>query len=142
MTPYTAVACGNGISAALFARAKRTETKTNVHSIVTLANRIGASRVWLAASESVTAAADNDFFDHDVFGRPVTPVAWGGADGDDYFLSLDYFAKHAVTVVQMQRGREGDEKLAAVRVRPCVGHRQDAAFGVAQVGMEFIFETI
>src|SRR5512147_611187 len=101
------------MSAASAARA-RTERKTNVQRALNLVNRIGASHVWLVASESVTAAADNDFFDHDVFGRPVTPVAWGGANGDHYFLSLDYFTKHAVTIVQMQRGRQGDEKLAAV----------------------------
>ena len=49
---------------------------------------------------SVTAARDNDFFNHDIFKRPVTTVAWDVGDGDDYFLAFYYFAEHAVFAVE------------------------------------------
>ena len=95
-----------------------------------------------STASSITAAADDDFFQHHLFNRPVARVARRVADGDDNFLTLDHFTEDAVAIVEMQRRRERDEELAAVGIGSGVGHREDAAFGMAQLGVEFVFELV
>ena len=47
-----------------------------------------------------------------------------------------------MTVVEVRRGTERDEELAAVGVRSGVGHRQDAGLAVAQRRVEFVGELV
>ena len=52
------------------------------------------------------------------------------------------FAEHAVLVVEPRRRHQRDEKLAAVGIRPAVGHRQDAGLAVPERRPEFVAEVV
>src|SRR5437667_12287467 len=56
--------------------------------------------------------------------------------------SFDDFSKHGMPSVEMWRGNERDEKLAAVGIRASIGHREDAFGVVFQRGIDFICERV
>src|SRR5579863_8527543 len=56
--------------------------------------------------------------------------------------SLDHFAKNGVLVIEPGRRRYGDEKLASVRARAGVGHRELSRFVMPQGGVKFVAEAI
>ena len=57
-------------------------------------------------------------------------------------LALDDFAENRVPVVQPRRRRDGDEKLAAIGVRPGIGHGEFAGTIVAQRRMKLVGKTV
>src|SRR5437762_10418512 len=56
--------------------------------------------------------------------------------------SLDNLSKHRVLAVQVRRGSQRDEELAAIRIRSRIGHRENAFSVVLQLWMNFIREPI
>ena len=52
--------------------------------------------------------------------------------------ALDELAEDAVTVVEVRRGDQRDEKLTAVGVGPAVRHGEDAGFAVAKLWIELV----
>ncbi len=63
-------------------------------------------------------------------------------DGIDDVLSFGDFAEHCVFAVEPVGGHVGDEELASVGSRACVGHGEDAGFGVFEGGVEFVTEAV
>lgn len=62
---------------------------------------------------------------------------------EDYVGRLgDHLPEDGVLVVQVRGLFEGYEKLAAVGLRACVGHAQDARLRVRELGVELIFEHL
>ena len=57
-------------------------------------------------------------------------------------LGVVALAEKRVMLIEKIRRLLGDEKLAAIRVRPAVGHRQPARTVEIQVGIELIVEQI
>ena len=73
---------------------------------------------------------DRHFVHHYVHDRPVAGFRrLGLPDFPHHVHALADFSEHGVVSVEMRRGHQGNEKLAAVRIRARVGHREDA-FGV------------
>ena len=53
-------------------------------------------------------------------------------------LSFDDLTENGVPVIEVRRGSDGDEKLAAVGIGPGVGHGKFAGLGMLQRGMKFV----
>ena len=82
------------------------------------------------ASRRRLHALDRDRLDADVLHRPILTAGGGLADRVDDVHALGDLAEDRVLVVEPRRRHQRDEELAAVGVRPGVGHRQDAALVV------------
>src|ERR1700719_5387718 len=54
--------------------------------------------------------------------RTITRIARQLGDLVGHVLALDDFTKNGVTLIEPGRRRHGNKKLAAIRVRPGVGH--------------------
>src|SRR5262249_4836153 len=80
-----------------------------------------------------SASFDGDGLDDDVLDRLVARVRLGAADRLDDLQPVDDLAEDRVAIVEVRRRFERDEELAAVGVRPPVGHRKDARFVVPQL---------
>lgn len=55
--------------------------------------------------------------------------------------AINNMSKNRMRAVQMPRGRQRDEKLAAIGIRPRVGHAQDTRGGVREAGHDFVGEA-
>src|SRR6266511_3113207 len=69
---------------------------------------------------------DLELLDDYVLSRPVLGTRRSGRDGLDHVHPFDHLAEDRVLAVQPRRGGDGDEELRPVRVRPGVGHGQEA----------------
>jgi len=56
----------------------------------------------------------------------------------DHVLAFSDFTEDRVLTIQMWGGEVGNEELAAVGARSCVGHRENAWLGVLERAVEFI----
>src|SRR5260370_20434048 len=60
--------------------------------------------------------------------RPVASIAWRFGDFIRHVLPFHHFTENRVAIVQPRRSCNGDEELAAVGIRPGIGHRQFSGF--------------
>src|SRR5690349_11000588 len=77
-----------------------------------------------------------------IFFGPVLRAARHVRNLFDHVVSLDDFPENTVLVVEPGRRGHSDEELAAVGIRPGIGHGQQAGFGVLQLGMKLIGELV
>src|ERR1700722_4473792 len=86
---------------------------------------------------------DRDRLNRDRFERPVARFARRRLGDFLHDLhAFDHFAEDTSLVVEPWRRRKRDEELAAVGVRPGVGHRQDAGLVVPQLWAELVSELV
>ena len=82
---------------------------------------------------------DRHLVHHYVHDRPVAGFRrLGLPDFPHHVHAFADFSEHRVVSVEMRRGRQGNEKLAAVRIRAGVGHREDAFGVVFELRMDFV----
>ncbi len=86
---------------------------------------------------------DRHLVHHYVHDRPVAGFRrLGLPDFPHHVHAFADFSEHRVVSVEMRRGRQGNEKLAAVRIRAGVGHREDAFGVVFELRMDFVGKGI
>lgn len=78
--------------------------------------------------------------DLDVLDRPIQLARPRTAHLVDDIHAIDDLAKDGVLAIEVRRGGQGDEELAAVGAGPAVGHGQDALAGVSARGVELVLE--
>ena len=82
---------------------------------------------------------DRYFVHHYVHDRPVAGLRrFGLPDVPHDVHAFADLSEHGVVSVEMRRGRQRNEKLAAVRIRAGVGHREDAFGVVFELRMDFV----
>src|SRR5579885_1779980 len=87
-------------------------------------------------------ALDPDLPDYHILQRPVLAISRRFGDLPHDFVARNDLPENGMPVVEVRRGRHGDKKLAAVRIRASVRHGQNARLVVAQFGMKLIIEAV
>src|SRR2546425_5737693 len=93
-------------------------------------SRTGSESISRRASGN---ALDAHFLYHHRLARAVARIARKPRDFVGNVLPFDHFAKNCVTIIEPRSRGYGYEKLAAVRVGPGIGHREQPEIGRAHV---------
>lgn len=72
--------------------------------------------------------------------RPIVLVSPDHSHALHHAHPMLHASEYRMLLVQPRRWRQRDEKLAAIRIRPGVGHAQDAGASVSQRRVDFVFE--
>src|SRR5208283_5447928 len=74
--------------------------------------------------------------------RAVHGIAGHIGDFVRYILAFHHVAEDGVAIIQVRRGRDGDEELAAIGAGAGIGHGESARLGMAQRWMELVRKAV
>ena len=77
---------------------------------------------------------------HNILERPVPRISPSRTNPIHNIHSRDNLTEDSVLAVEMRRGSQGDEELAAVCAGPAVGHGQDALARVDERAVKLVLE--
>jgi hypothetical protein len=72
--------------------------------------------------------------------RPIGPPRLNATQPLHNIHTINHMSENRVSAVQMPRRSQGNEKLAAVRVRTGIGHAQHSRSRVGELGNDFVGE--